>query len=108
MSRRSGVVRTHNANGYRRGCRCKVCRDGEARRRREQRARKRKPCDVCRRVHPGRCAPGDQRSRPLHLTIPSSVDSRLRERVPWGERSGWVAALIERELDNLDAEELAA
>lgn len=68
----------------------------------------RHPCDVCCRVHQGRCSPDDTRSVQLHLTVPTRIRRRLYARVPWGQRAGWVARLIERELDRLDAEERAA
>lgn len=95
------VVRTHNANGYRRGCRCHDCRTDEARRRREQRARKRRPCDICHRVHPGRCAPDADRSVRFTVMLPGHVDQRLRDHIDYGHRSKWVADVVELALDAL-------
>ena len=103
------AVHTHNRGGYRRGCRCPICRADETLRRSEQRARRPKtPCDVCRRVHPGRCLQADARSARIGLTLPGWVARRLRQHVPWGDRSAWIAALIERELDLLDEQQSAA
>lgn len=59
----------------------------------------RHPCDVCRRVHRGRCKPADQRSVTVTITLPSYLHRELAKRVPWGERSGWIARLIHQELD---------
>ena len=56
-------------------------------------------CDVCRRVHPGRCTPPYKRSVSMCITIPSYVHSALSEHVPWGDRSDWIAQLITRELE---------
>lgn len=93
-------VLTHNYNGYDRGCRCDVCREGAARRVREWRHRNRpEPCDVCNRVHPGRCAPTDERSKQIGVTLPGGVHQLLTERVPWGERSAFVAGLIVEALE---------
>ena len=58
----------------------------------------RRPCDVCRTCHQGRCTPPERRSVPMSLTLPRNVHAALCEAVPWGERSGWVAALIRKEL----------
>lgn len=95
-------VLTHNSTGYRRGCRCEVCRDDAVRRVREWRARTRKPCDVCSRVHRGRCIPDDVRGGQVNVHLPGRVRRLLYRHVPWGERSRWVAELIERELDRLE------
>lgn len=59
----------------------------------------RHPCDVCKRVHPGRCVPADVRSVHVNLTLPGRVHRRMVERVPWGQRSGWIARLVAQELD---------
>lgn len=104
----AGRVLTHNATGYRRGCRCDECRSCEARRRREQRARNRKPCAVCNRVHPGRCTPEDQRAQTVAVSLPGHVARRLKDRIGWGDRSGWVAQLVEDELDRIEAQGDAA
>jgi len=63
-----------------------------------------KPCDQCHRMHRGRtCKPADQRSVSVCVTLPIYVHAELVERVPWGERSGWLARLVERELNSGDA-----
>lgn len=100
-------VLTHNSTGYRRGCRCDTCRLDNNRRRREAYARQRadRVCDVCKRIHPGRCTPDSERSTQIGVTLPGRIARRLRERIAWGERSSWVARLIEAELDRLDTEE---
>jgi len=59
----------------------------------------RHPCDVCRTVHQGRCVPDDKRAVRLCLTLPGRVDRRLRDLVPWGDRSRWVTRLITDALD---------
>lgn len=56
------------------------------------------PCDVCRKVHENPCEEGDGRSVKFCVTLPAGVGRLLRDRVPWGERSPFVAALIEKEL----------
>jgi len=56
-------------------------------------------CDVCQRTHQGRCTPPYKRSVSMCITLPAYIFDALAERVPWGERSGWVAALITRELE---------
>lgn len=61
------------------------------------------PCGVCRRVHRGRCTPADARSVQVVITLPGRVARRLFAHVPWGTRSRWVARLVERELDTLQA-----
>lgn len=69
----------------------------------ELRAKRRRPCGICRRVHPGRCLPEDQRSDKFGITLPGWLGRRLRARIAWGDRSRWIAQLIEAELDRLDA-----
>lgn len=59
------------------------------------------PCDECRRVHPGECLPGDKTVKHC-ITIPARVDRLFREVVPWGERSAWIARLIEAELGRVE------
>lgn len=62
------------------------------------------PCTVCNRMHLGRrCKPADQRSVAVCVTLPTRVHAQLVQHVPWGERSGWVARLVERELNGGDA-----
>ena len=56
-------------------------------------------CDVCQRSHQGRCTPPYRRSVSMCITLPGDVHSALCEAVAWGERSGWVAGLITRELE---------
>lgn len=91
-------VLTHNSNGYDRGCRCAVCREGAARRVREWRHRNRRPCDICCRVHQGRCATDDERTGRVTVTLPDYLRRRLDEVAPWGERSAYIRGLLEREL----------
>jgi hypothetical protein len=58
------------------------------------------PCSVCRRCHRGRrCLPIDKRSVSLPISFPGHVARELRERVPWGERSGYVARLVAEALE---------
>lgn len=57
------------------------------------------PCEICHRVHPGRCTPEDARTINVCVTLPGRVHRLLHDRVPWGERSGWIARLVEHELD---------
>jgi hypothetical protein len=58
------------------------------------------PCDVCCRFHRGpRCKPEDQRSVQMCITFPGRIHRLLTERVPWGERSGFVARAVAKELD---------
>lgn len=62
-------------------------------------AKPRIPCDGCKRVHLGpRCKPAEKRSISVAFTLPGHVARRFREVVPWGERSAYVSALLEREL----------
>lgn len=61
------------------------------------------PCDVCKRVHRGRCSAEDDRTVRMCLALPGHLDRRLRDHVDFGDRSGFVAALIEAELDRVDA-----
>lgn len=57
------------------------------------------PCDVCLRCHRGpRCRPGEKRSVDLKITLPAHVARELKARVPWGERSGFVARAVDRAL----------
>lgn len=96
--RSAEAVMTHNHNGYRRGCRCQDCRDDEARRRREQRHSKRRPCGICLRVHRGACVDPERRSVTVSVSLPSWLHAAMVEQVPWGERSRWLADLAEKEL----------
>lgn len=92
-------VLTHNAFGYARGCRCDVCREGIALQRREERARRRAaPCDVCCRVHNGTCKPDEDRTVRVCVSLPGWLHREMVERVPWGERSAWLADLAAKEL----------
>lgn len=59
----------------------------------------RHPCDVCRRVHRGRCKPAEQRSVSLTITVPAHLYREMTERVPPRKRAGWIARLIHRELE---------
>jgi len=59
----------------------------------------RHPCDVCRRVHRGRCKPADKRSVSVTITIPTHLHRELAAKVPWGERSRWITRLIRQELE---------
>lgn len=57
------------------------------------------PCEGCRRLHRGpRCKPEDQRGVNVTVHLPAHLHRALTEQVPWGERSRWVAELIEKEL----------
>jgi hypothetical protein len=58
------------------------------------------PCEVCKKVHQGRCVPRDARSVQMCITFPGRVHRLLSERVPWGERSGFVARAVAKELDS--------
>lgn len=93
-------VLTHNAWGYRRGCRCDVCREAASIRVRDwrDRTRPRKACDVCRRVHPGRCLPGEDRTEQVTVHLPSYLRRRLDEVAPNG-RSAFIRDLLRRELE---------
>lgn len=58
------------------------------------------PCEQCNRFHRGpRCKPADERSVRVCLTLPGSVAEAMRACVPWGDRSGWLAGLVEAELE---------
>lgn len=58
-------------------------------------------CDVCRRCHRGpRCKPSDKRSVSVVVTLPAHVARELRERVAWGERSGFVARAVDAALQS--------
>lgn len=60
------------------------------------------PCDGCRRVHRGpRCKPTDARSTTMAISFPAHVARDLRDQVPWGERSEFVARVV---ADALEAE----
>lgn len=64
------------------------------------------PCDTCKRVHRGpRCRPGDQRRVPMQIGFPAHVHRELMDRVPWGERSGWVADVVAAALDEMEGAE---
>jgi len=57
-------------------------------------------CEGCKRFHPGpRCKLPEDRSVKVCVTLPGRVHRMLTERVAWGERSGWLARLAEKELD---------
>lgn len=92
-------VLTHNDGGYRRGCRCDVCRESAVRRITEARARDRGPCDVCFRVHRGRCLPGAERTVKVTVCLPAHVAEALRDQVGWGERSAFVSDLVSEALE---------
>jgi hypothetical protein len=56
-------------------------------------------CTVCSRVHRGpKCKPDDARSVRVCTTFPGFVYRLLVANVPWGERSRYVAELVERDL----------
>lgn len=54
------------------------------------------PCDRCKRMHDGFTCEGP--AEKVCVTLPAGVYARMVEAVPWGERSGWIARLIEKEL----------
>lgn len=61
------------------------------------------PCDGCCRVHRGpRCKPDDRRSVNVCVTLPAHVARELRERVPWGERSAFVAGAVDEALRGVE------
>lgn len=96
-SQEAKAVRTHGDSGYRRGCRCATCRKGAVERVREYRARTRKPCEMCRRIHGGpRCPVGYGWSMSVYL--PSRLHVQLADAVPAGKRSSFVRRLIEEAL----------
>ena len=64
--------------------------------------RHRAPCDICNRVHRGRCTPADERSVNTCVTLPGRTHRRLTDLIPWGERSRFVAAAVEDRLDRLE------
>jgi hypothetical protein len=78
---------------------CASCREACAAAMRLRRASQRQPCEVCCRVHPGRCASIDERSKQVTFTLPGGVHQLLTERVPWGERSSFVAGLVTEALE---------
>lgn len=57
------------------------------------------PCDGCNRRHRGpRCKPEDARSVRVGFTLPFHVRQALLDHIPWGERSAYIASLIEADL----------
>jgi hypothetical protein len=57
------------------------------------------PCDVCKRLHIGRrCTPADDLSERVALVLPRGLAERLRASVPSGQRSAFIARLVDREL----------
>lgn len=57
------------------------------------------PCPVCHRCHRGpRCLPSEARSVTLTVTIPGYLHRALFAQVPMFQRSAYVAAAIEKEL----------
>lgn len=58
-------------------------------------------CEVCNRVHRGpKCKPSDARTVRVCVTLPGFVHRLLEANVPWGDRSRWLASLVEKELDS--------
>lgn len=61
----------------------------------------RSPCVVCKRMHRGRrCKPEDARAAQLNISMPAHIHRALVARVPWGERSGFVARAVESALED--------
>jgi hypothetical protein len=56
------------------------------------------PCRWCKRIHPARCKPPLERTASITLSVPAGLLQRFRDRVPYGERSAFVAALLHKEL----------
>lgn len=58
------------------------------------------PCDVCKRCHRGRrCLPEEDLKRTLTITIaPRLLEAMEDAGIFWGDRSGYVARLIEEDL----------
>lgn len=54
------------------------------------------PCDQCKRMHDGYVCAGP--AEKVEVYLPAGLHALLVEAVPWGERSGWIARLIEKEL----------
>lgn len=81
---------------------CADCRTANATYERRRARRQRPPCAVCRRVHPGRCKPVGERTVTLSVTVSGTLARRLRQLIPWGDRSGFVARVVAAELDRLE------
>jgi hypothetical protein len=78
-------------------CRAAVARAARAWPSKKNRAR---GCAVCGRVHRGNhCKPEDARSVTVSVSLPGWLHRSMTERVPWGERSAWVAGLVAAELE---------
>lgn len=57
-------------------------------------------CDGCKRVHRGpKCKPAEKRSTSIAITFPAHVARELKARVPWGERSAFVARAVDAALE---------
>lgn len=69
-----------------------------AAKRRELKSGSRVVCDACNRLHPPPACEDGELSVPLSLTLRPWLHRRLVEEVPWGDRSGFVADLIEEAL----------